>query len=76
MRKGQSPLVTGVILSLVTLYLIVYFSLNNMWNVGTVMALVLLIGLSVFQFLIHFVFLKDSPQNSVKKAIKEKKKKQ
>ena len=76
MRKGQSPLVTGVILSLVTLYLIIYFSLNSMWNVGTVMALVLLIGLSAFQFLIHFVFLKDSLQNSVKKAIKEKKKKQ
>ena len=76
MRKGQSPLVTGIILSLVTLYLIVYFSIYSMWNAGTVMALVLLIGLSVFQFLIHFVFLKDAPQNSVKKAIKEKKKNQ
>lgn len=74
MRKGQSPLATGIILSLAAVYLIVFFSIENMWNVGTVMAVVLLIGLAAFQFIIHFVFLKDSPQNSVKKAIKQKKK--
>ncbi len=74
MKKGQSPLATGIILCLVAVYLIIYFSIEGMWNVGTVMALVLLIGLTAFQFVIHFVFLKDSPQNSVKKAVKQKKK--
>lgn len=76
MKKGQSPLATGIILCLVTVYLIVYFSIKSMWNAGTVMALILLIGLAAFQFVIHFVFLKDSPQNSIKKAIKQKRKKQ
>lgn len=74
MRRGQSPLATGIILSLAAVYLIVYFSIEKMWNVGTVMAVVLIIGLAAFQFVIHFVFLKDSPQNTVKKAIKQKKK--
>ena len=38
------------------------------------MALVLLIGLGAFQFIIHFVFLKDSRQNIVKKTVKQKRK--
>ncbi len=74
MKKGQSPLVTGIILCLAAVYLIIYFSISSMWNAGTVIALVLLIGLGAFQFVIHFVFLKDSRQNIVKKTVKQKKK--
>ena len=59
MRKGQSPFVTGVILCLVAVYLIVYFSLNGMWNVGTVFAIILIAGLAGFQFLLHFKFFKQ-----------------
>ncbi|HBH95601.1 MAG TPA: hypothetical protein DDX91_07595 [Ruminococcaceae bacterium] len=73
MKKGQSPLVTGIILCLVAVYLVIYFSINGMWNAGTIMALVLILGLGSFQFVIHFVFLKDSRQNTVKKTVKQKK---
>lgn len=57
MRKGQSPLVTGIVLCLVIVYLIVYFSLNGMWNAGTVIALVLIAAVAAFQFVIQFKFI-------------------
>ncbi len=74
MRKGQSPFATGIVLSLVVIYLIVYFSLKAMWNAGTVIAVVMIVGLAAFQFLLHFKFFKDGRKNAVKKAVKEKKK--
>ena len=58
MNKGQSPLVTGIILCLAGVYLGVYFSLNGMWNAGTVIAMVMIAGLAAFQFVIYFKFLK------------------
>ena len=58
MRKGQSPLVTGIILCLAGVYLAVYFSLNGMWNAGTVIAMVMIAGLAAFQFVIYFKFFK------------------
>jgi len=57
MKKGQSPFVTGIVLCLVTVYLIVYFSLKGMWNAGTVIALVLIAAVAAFQFVIHFKFI-------------------
>lgn len=74
MKKGQSPFVTGIVLSLVTVYLIVYFSIKSMWNAGTVIAAVMLLGLAAFQFLLHFKFFKDERQEALKKAIKDRKK--
>lgn len=59
MRKGQSPFVTGIVLCLVTVYLIVYFSMKGMWNAGTVIALVLIAVVAVFQFIIHFKFFRQ-----------------
>lgn len=65
MRQGQSPLVTGIILCLAGVYLAVYFSMNGMWNVGTVIAMVMVAGLAAFQFVIYFKFLKvDRKKNS------------
>ena len=58
MGKGQSPLVTGIILCLAGVYLAVYFSLNGMWNIGTVIAMVMIAGLAAFQFVIYFKFFK------------------
>ena len=58
MRQGQSPLVTGIILCLAGVYLAVYFSMNSMWNVGTVIAMVMVAGLAAFQFVIYFKFFK------------------
>lgn len=75
MKKGQSPFVTGIVLCLVTVYLIVYFSIKNMWNAGTVIVVIMLTGLAAFQFLLHFKFFKDDSKNAVKKAIKQRRKK-
>ena len=59
MKKGQSPLATGIVLCLASVYLTVYFSLKGMWNAGTVIALVLIIAVAAFQFIIHFKFFKQ-----------------
>lgn len=64
MRKGQSPLVTGIVLCLVTVYLIIYFSLNGMWNAGTVIALVLIAVVAAFQFFIHFKIIGKEEKNT------------
>lgn len=65
MRQGQSPLITGIVLCLAGVYLAVYFSLNGMWNVGTVIAMVMVAGLAAFQFVIYFKFLKvDRKKNN------------
>ena len=74
MKKGQSPFVTGIVLSLATVYLIVYFSVKAMWNAGTVIVIVMLVGLSAFQFLLHFKFFKDDRKAALKTAIKDRKK--
>ena len=58
MGRGQTPLVTGIILSLAGVYLAVYFSLNGMWNAGTVIAMIMIAGLAAFQFVIYFKFFK------------------
>ncbi len=63
MKKGQSPLVTGAVLCLVVIYLIIYFSVNGMWNAGTVIALILIITVAAFQFVIHFKFFKEKQKN-------------
>ena len=68
MNKGQSPLVTGIILCLAGVYLAVYFSLNGMWNAGTVIAMVMIAGLAAFQFVIYFNFFKvDTKKNNKRK---------
>lgn len=64
MKKGQSPFFTGMALCLVIVYLIIYFSLNSMWNVGTVIVLVLISAVAAFQFVIHFKFFKNDKQNT------------
>lgn len=64
MKKGQSPFVTGIVLCLVTVYLAVYFSIKGMWNAGTVIALVLIVTVAIFQFIIHFKFFKREQEKS------------
>lgn len=64
MKKGQSPFVTGIVLCLVTVYLAVYFSMKGMWNAGTVIALVLIVTVAVFQFIIHFKFFKREQERN------------
>lgn len=59
MKKGQSPLTTGIVLCLAVVYLTVYFSVKSMWNAGTVIALVLIAAVAAFQFIIYFKFFKS-----------------
>ncbi|MDE7234694.1 MAG: hypothetical protein K2N29_06505 [Ruminiclostridium sp.] len=67
MKKGNSPLINGVILAAVTVYLIWYFSSHSMWNVATVFVLILIAALAVGQVLIYLFFFRDQ-----KKGKKEK----
>ncbi len=60
MKKGQSPFVTGIALCLAAVYLIIYFSVKGMWNAGTVIALILIVAVAAFQFIIHFKFFKEN----------------
>lgn len=76
MKKGQSPLTTGIVLCLATVYLIVYFSVKSMWNAGTVIAAVMLAALAGFQFLLHFKFFRDDSRAAVKAAVKNANRKQ
>lgn len=59
MKKGNSPLVNGVILAAVAAYLIWYFSAHSLWNVATVFVLLLVAALSVGQILIYLYFFRD-----------------
>ncbi|MCM1055856.1 MAG: hypothetical protein NC394_10090 [Bacteroides sp.] len=68
MKKGQSPLTTGIVLCLAAVYLTVYFSLNGMWNAGTVIALALITTVAVFQFIIHFKFFKRDKGTNARKG--------
>ena len=67
MKQGQSPLITGIILCLAGVYLAVYFSMNGMWNAGTVIAMVMIAGLAAFQFVIYFKFLKVNAKKNNKR---------
>lgn len=67
MKKGNSPLINGVILAAVTAYLIWYFSAHSLWNIATVFVLILIAALAVGQVLIHLFFFRDQ-----KKGKKEK----
>ncbi len=68
MRRGSSPLVSGIVLVLVGIYLAVYFSFKNMWNVGTVIAMLMIAVLAAFQFFIYFKFFRDDKRNLIDKS--------
>jgi len=59
-KKGNSPLLNGIILAAVLIYLCVYFSLNGMWNIATIFVSILIAALSVGQILIYIFFFKES----------------
>ncbi|MBP5605382.1 MAG: hypothetical protein J6X60_07540 [Ruminiclostridium sp.] len=67
MKKGNSPLINGIILGVVFLYLGWYFTSNDMWNPATVVVLILIALLSVGQFIIWFMFFRDPKKKKRKK---------
>lgn len=67
MKKGNSPLINGVILAVVAAYLIWYFSAHSLWNIATVFVLILIAALAVGQVLIYLFFFRDQKKGKKQK---------
>ena len=59
MKKGNSPLINGLILGGICVYLIWYFSANGMWNPATVVIMIIMVLLSAGQFIIWYMFFRE-----------------
>lgn len=59
MKKGNSPLVNGLVLAAAALYLIWYFSAHSLWNIATIFVLLLIAALAAGQVLIYRFFFRD-----------------
>lgn len=58
MKKGNSPLLNGIILLAVFALLCWYFSVHAMWNIATIFVIALIAVLSAGQFLIYIFFFR------------------
>ncbi len=58
-KKGNSPLLNGIILGAILIYLCIYFSMNNMWNIATAFVSLLIAVLSAGQVVIYIYVFKD-----------------
>lgn len=58
-KKGNSPLLNGIILAGVLAYLCYYFTANGLWNVATIFVAVLILLLAVGQVLLYIFFFRD-----------------
>lgn len=70
MKKGQSPLSTGIILCAAGIYLAIYFSLKGMWGAGSIIAIFMIAAIAAFQFFIYFKLFKSA--DPLKKAKSKK----
>lgn len=59
MKKGNSPLLNGIILAAILIYLCIYFTMNGLWNVATVFVAVLIGLLAVGQVFLYIFLFKD-----------------
>lgn len=59
MKKGNTPLVNGIILIAVCVYLIWYFSTHGMWNPATVVIMIVLSLLTSGQYIIWYMFFRE-----------------
>lgn len=58
MNRGNKPILNGIILTVLMIYLGVFFTLKDMWGVAQVIVLVLLAGLAAFQYILFFKFFR------------------
>ena len=58
-KKGNSPLLNGIILGAVLIYLCFYFTVNNMWNLATIFVAVLIAAITAGQVLIYIYMFRD-----------------
>lgn len=67
MKNSGTPLINGIILAAVSIYLIWYFSAHGLWNPATVVVLIVLLLLAVGQVIIWFMFFRDIKNKRRKK---------
>ncbi len=59
MKKGNSPLVNGIVLAAAAVYLVWYFSANGMWNAATVIVTLLILALAAGQILVYIFLFRE-----------------
>ncbi len=59
MKKSNTPLINGIILAAVSIYLSYYFSAHGMWNPASVIVVLLLVLLSVGQIIIWKMYFRE-----------------
>lgn len=62
MKKGNTPLLNGIILGAASIYLAYYFSVNGMWNPASVVVLIIMALLAAGQIIIWYMFFR-TPKN-------------
>ena len=58
-KKGNSPLLNGIILAAVLIYLCYYFTINSMWNIATIFVAILISAIAAGQILMYIFWLKE-----------------
>ena len=58
-KKGNSPLINGIILAAVLAYLCYYFTVNSLWNFATVFVTAIITLLAVGQVLLYIYFFRE-----------------
>lgn len=63
MKKGNTPIVNGIILAAICVYLGWYFTNHQMWNPATVVILIILALMAAGQFVIWYMFFRNPKNN-------------
>lgn len=71
MKKSNSPLISGIVLTAVFIYLTYYFSVKGFWNPATIVVLILIALLAFGQYYIYVKFFREEK----KSLLRQKKKK-
>ncbi len=72
MKKNNTCLTCGIVLSAVFAYLCFYFTMNGMWNVATVIVLLIIGALSAGQYVLHYKFFRTEKKvRYVKRKVKK-----
>ena len=66
MKNSNTPLINGIILAAISVYLIWYFSAHGLWNPATVVVLIVLMLLAAGQVIIWFMFFRYLKKNKRK----------
>ena len=59
MKKGNTPLVNGIILAAISIFLSYYFSAHGMWNPASVIVVIIIALLSAGQIIIWNMYFRE-----------------